>query len=83
MGINVAFDSKFTNDKNVLEILNFSEECTDFRIKSAVTARMILQELNCNDVIIKVLGKTANYTNKYRSIERYENVLKTSYRIRM
>ena len=76
MGINVAFDSKFTNDKNVLEILNFSEECTDFRIKSAVTARMILQELNCNDVIIKVLGKTANYTNKYRSIERYENVLK-------
>lgn len=76
MGINVAFDSRFTSDKNVLEILSFSEENTDYRIKSAVTARMILQELDCNDVIIKVLGKTANYTNKYRSIEQYENVLK-------
>lgn len=76
MGINVAFDSRFTNDENVLEILSFSDENTDYRIKSAVTARMILQELDCNDVIIKVLGKTANYTNKYRSIERYENVLK-------
>ena len=33
MGINVAFDSRFTNDENVLEILSFSDENTDYRIK--------------------------------------------------
>ena len=63
--------------KNVQEILDFSKEATDFRIKSAVTAHnLILKELDCNDVIIKVLELTAEYANRYRTINRYENILK-------
>ena len=76
MGINVAFDPYFTKDKNVQEILDFSKGTTDFRIKSAVTANLILKELNCNDVIIKVLGMTAQYANCYRDNNTYENILK-------
>ena len=37
---------------------------------------MILKELDCNDVIIKVLELTAEYANRYRTINRYENILK-------
>ena len=76
MGVNVVFDPRFTKDKNVQEILDFSKGTTDFRIKSAVTANLILKELDCNDVIIKVLGLTAEYANQYRTINKYENILK-------
>ncbi len=76
IGVNAAFDPRFTQDENVQEILDFSKEATDFRIKSAVTANLILKELDCNDVIIKVLELTAEYANRYRTINRYENILK-------
>lgn len=76
MGVNVAFDPCFTQNKNVQEILDFSRGTTDFRIKSAVTANLILKELDCNDVIIKVLELTAEYANRYRNINIYENILK-------
>lgn len=76
MGINIAFDARFVHDENVLEILDFSSGKTEFRIKSAVTANMILKELDCNETIIKVLVLTAKYANKYHEINRYENVLK-------
>lgn len=36
IGVNAAFDPRFTQDENVQEILDFSKEATDFRIKSAV-----------------------------------------------
>lgn len=76
MGINIAFDSRFVHDENVLEILDFSRGKTEFKIRSAVTANMILKELDCNETIIKVLVQTAKYANKYHGINRYENVLK-------
>jgi hypothetical protein len=76
MGINTAFDSRFVNDENVLEILDFSSGKTEFKIRSAVTANMILKELDCNETIIKVLIQTAKYANRYHGINRYENVLK-------
>lgn len=76
MGINIAFDSRFIQNENVLEILDFSRGVGEFRIKSAVTANLILKELDCNAVIIKVLKLTAAYADRYHSISRYENVLK-------
>lgn len=76
IGINTAFDSSFIQNENVLEILDFSDGTTKFRIKSAVTANLILKELDCNHTIIKVLKQTAIFANRYRSINRYENVLK-------
>ena len=76
IGVNAAIDPRFTQDENEQEILDFSKEATDFRIKSAVTANLILKELDCNDVIIKVLELTAEYANRYRTINRYENILK-------
>lgn len=76
MGINVAFDACFVHDVNVQEILDFSSGKTEFKIKSAVTANMILKELDCNETIIKVLVLTAKYANKYHGINRYENILK-------
>lgn len=76
MGINIAFDARFVHDENVLEILDFSGGKTEFKIRSAVTANMILKELDCNETIIKVLVQTAKYANKYHGINRYENVLK-------
>lgn len=76
IGVNAAFDPQFIKDENVLEILDFSERNANFRIKSAVTANLILKELDCNEDIIKVLKLTAEYANRYRSIRVYENVLK-------
>lgn len=76
IGINTAFDSSFVQNENVLEILDFSDGTAKFKIKSAVTANLILKELDCNDVIIKVLKQTAIFANRYRCINRYENVLK-------
>lgn len=76
MGINIVFDARFVHDENVLEILDFSSGKTEFKIRSAVTANLILKELDCNETIIKVLVQTAKYANKYYGINRYENVLK-------
>lgn len=76
IGINIALDARFVHDENVLEILDFSSGKTEFRVKSAVTANMILKELDCNETIIKVLVLTAQYANKYHNLSRYENVLK-------
>lgn len=76
MGISIALDAEFVHNENVLEILDFSSGQTEFRIKSAVTANMILKELDCNETIIKVLVLTARFADKYYRLERYENVLK-------
>lgn len=76
LGINIALDSKFTSDPDVKEILDFTSGETSFKLKSAVTANIILKELECNDAIIDVLIKTAKYADKYKNNERFENVLK-------
>lgn len=76
MGISIALDAEFVHNENVLEILDFSSGQTEFKIKSAVTANMILKELDCNETIIKVLVLTAKFANKYCRFERYENVLR-------
>lgn len=76
MEMNIALDSRFVRDKNVLEILDFSGGKTEFKIRSAVTANVILKELDCNETIIKVLVRTAKYANKYHESSRHENVLK-------
>ena len=72
----IALDANFTNDPNVQEILEFSSGTAEFKLRSAVIAKAILQELECNETIIKVLTKTARYSNIYSSIEKYENILK-------
>lgn len=76
LDVNIAFDTTFTNNSNVKEILDFSSGGAEYRIRSAVTARMILQDLQSDDVIIKVLLKTAEYANRYCQLSKYENVLK-------
>lgn len=74
--INIALDAKFVNNSGVKEILDFSAGETTYKLKSAVTANMILKELSSDDRIIQLLVKTANYANNYHKIERYENILK-------
>lgn len=76
MGVNIAFDALFKNDPNINELLDFSHGNGEFKLKSSVTALFILRNLKCNDVIIDVLTKTAEYYNSYRSIRKYEYVLK-------
>ena len=76
LDVQIAFDASFTHNSNVREILDFSSGTTQFKIKSSVTAKMILNELNCNETIVKVLIKTAEYADRYRKIEKYENILK-------
>jgi tetratricopeptide (TPR) repeat protein len=76
LNVGIALDTRFTNDSNVQEILEFSSGEAEFKLRSAVTANEILKELDCNEMIIKVLSQTAIYANRYFRIERYENVLK-------
>lgn len=77
LNINIAFDAVFRNDANVKELIEFSEYGTaDYIVKSSITARMLLQELKSSDVIIETLVKTATYADKYRTIEKYESLLK-------
>lgn len=76
LDLNIAIDALFKNDKNIQELLDFSHSSGQFKLKSAVTANFILQQLDCNDVIIKVLTQIAKYFNKYSKIERCKNVLK-------
>lgn len=76
MEISIALDADFVHNENVLEILDFSNGQTEFKIRSAVTANLILKELDCNETIIKVLVQTAKFADKYHRLERYENVLK-------
>lgn len=73
---NFAVDTLFTKDYNIREILDFTSGEAEYRLKSAVTANTILQELDCNEQIIQNLFKVATYANKYRKIEKYENALK-------
>ena len=72
----VALDTHFVEDPNVQEILEFSSGKAEFKLRSAITANAILQELDCNETIIKVLNKTAHYANYYAETEKYENILK-------
>lgn len=65
MEISIALDADFVHNENVLEILDFSSGQTEFRIKSAVTANLILKELDCNETIIKVLVQTAKFADRY------------------
>ncbi len=76
LGVNIALDANFVNNPGVKELLDFSSGETSYKLRSAVTANMILKELGSNDKIIELLVKTANYANGYRNIERYENILK-------
>lgn len=76
MGVNIAFDALFKKDPNINELLDFSHGNGEFKLKSSVTALFVLRNLKCNDAIIDVLTKTAEYYNSYRNITKYENVLK-------
>lgn len=76
LGVNIALDAKFVNNAGVKEILDFSSGETSFKLRSAVTANLILKELGSNDKIIELLTKVAHYANRYRKVERYENILK-------
>lgn len=74
--VNVALDVKFMNNPGVKEILDFSSGETSYKLRSAITANMILKELGSNVKIIELLVRTAKYANNYCNIERYENILK-------
>lgn len=76
LNIKIALDTRFMQDHNVQEILDFSSGETEFKLRSAVTANAILQQLDCNETIIKVLSRTAHYADRYANVERYENILK-------
>lgn len=76
LNVNVAFDSNFINDKNVQEILDFSSGFAAYKVKSSITAKMILTELKTNDTIIQVLIKTAKYADQFSAFEKYQNILK-------
>ena len=76
LDVKIALDTNFTEDPNVQEILEFSSGTAGFKLRSAVTAKAILEELECNETIIKVLSKTAHYADPYSSAEKYENILK-------
>ena len=76
LNYNMALDPDFCSNVDVREIIDFESGRTEFKLKSAVTTRMILKELDCDNMIIKVLGKTAQWANRYFNTERYENVLK-------
>lgn len=76
LNYNMALDPDFCANTDVREIIDFESGKTEFKLKSAVTTRMILKELDCDNMIIKVLGKTAHWANRYYQTERYENVLK-------
>lgn len=76
LNYNMALDPDFCSNVDVREIIDFESGRAEFKLKSAVATRMILQKLDCADTVIKVLGKTAFWANKYFYTERYENVLK-------
>lgn len=76
LNYNMALDPDFYSNVDVREIIDFESGKTEFKLKSAVTTRMILKELDCDNMIIQVLGKTAHWANRYFNTERYENVLK-------
>lgn len=76
LNVKIALDIRFMHDPNVQEILNFSSGRAEFKLRSAVTANSILQELGCNETIIKVLSRTACYADRYRNVEKYENILR-------
>ncbi len=76
MDINTIADPGFRNSKAVQEIIDFADNSETIKVKSAVTSKMIMNELNCNAAIINVLVKTAKYAGKYTHNERYENILR-------
>ncbi len=76
IGINIAMEANFVSNSDVKEILDFGSGRAEYNIKSAVTARFILQELECDDAILDVLVKVAKYANVYYKIEQYNSVLR-------
>ena len=76
LNMKIALDTNFIENPNVKEILEFSSGTAEFRLRSAVIAKAILQELECNETIIAVLSKVARYADPYSEIEKYENILK-------
>ena len=76
IGINIAMEANFVSNSDVKEILDFSSGKADYNIKSAVTAKFILQELDCDDAILNVLSQVAKYANRYYKTEQYNSVLR-------
>ena len=76
IGINIAMEAAFVNNSDVKEVLDFGSGKAEFNIKSAVTAKFILQELDCDDAILNVLANVAKYANHYYKIEQYNSVLR-------
>lgn len=76
IGINIAMEANFVSNSDVKEILDFGSGKAEYNIKSAVTAKFILQELGYDDAIINVLIKVAEYANSYYMIEQYNSVLR-------
>lgn len=76
MGVNAFIDPGFRKNSAVQEIIDFTNNKETIKVKSAITAKMIINELNCNSAIIDVLTKTAVYAGKYSKNYRYENILK-------
>ena len=76
IGINIAMEANFVTNSDVKEILDFDSGKAEYNIKSAVTAKFILQELECDDAILNVLVKVAKYANHYYKVEQYNSVLR-------
>lgn len=75
MRIDITRDAIFQKNIAVNELLIFQSDEADFRIKSAVTANLILKNINNMQPIISALIKTAQYSSKYSYTEKYNNIL--------
>lgn len=76
IGINIALEANFVSNPDVKEILDFGSGKAEYNIKSAVTTKFILQELECDDAILSVLAKVAKYADNYYKTEQYDSVLR-------
>lgn len=76
MGISCLIDSRYITNSAVKELVEFKQNGKmDFKIKSAIVAKVILNDIANSADIIDALIKIANYANQYSEANRYECVL--------
>lgn len=76
MGISCLIDVQYKENPAVKELVEFKQNGKmDFKIKSAVIAKVILNDIDNSADIIEALVKIANYANLYSETNRFEGVL--------
>lgn len=71
----IEYNVLFRKNPNIREFLYFDDDSNTFKIRSATTAKVIINDIVSMQTVIDVLYKLAIYANNYSQTEKYKRIL--------